>query len=230
LDRWSCGTTKRIRCGDRVFLLRQGEEPRGLVASGWIAKAPFAAPHWADHGPFAREALYVDVEWDWLSAEPVVSRARLNEPPFIGANWNSQSSGISVEAEIALELEKEWGRLVGSQFHPAAEEVTDSDLWEGAVHRVSVNAFERNASARSRCISHYGCKCQICGFDFGAKYGAAAEGLIHVHHLVPISSARRSCKIDPIASLRPVCANCHVVVHRREPPFTIEEVRGMIGS
>jgi hypothetical protein len=28
-DRWSCGNTKQIRVGDRLFLLRQGVEPRG---------------------------------------------------------------------------------------------------------------------------------------------------------------------------------------------------------
>src|SRR4051812_1432251 len=34
-DRWSCGNTKRIRAGDRLFLLRQGVEPRGIMAAGW---------------------------------------------------------------------------------------------------------------------------------------------------------------------------------------------------
>jgi 5-methylcytosine-specific restriction protein A len=42
----------------------------------------------------------------------------------------------------------------------AIEEVLDADqLIEGATTRISVNAYERSAEARSRCIAHYGCKC-----------------------------------------------------------------------
>jgi 5-methylcytosine-specific restriction protein A len=31
---WSCGNNKSIARGDRLFLLRQGEEPRGIVGAG----------------------------------------------------------------------------------------------------------------------------------------------------------------------------------------------------
>jgi hypothetical protein len=34
--RWRCGLTKRIVEGDRVFLMRLGDEPRGIVASGRV--------------------------------------------------------------------------------------------------------------------------------------------------------------------------------------------------
>jgi len=33
---------------------------------------------------------------------------------------------------------------------------------------------------------------------------------------------------DPIRDLRPVCPNCHVVIHRREPPYSIDEVRQLL--
>src|SRR5262249_21444733 len=58
---------------------------------------------------------------------------------------------------------------------------------EGAKYQVTVNAFERNPIARSRCIRHYGPTCVVCGFDFGAVYGPLADGFIHVHHLKPLS-------------------------------------------
>ncbi len=35
LERWSCGRNRKIVEGDRLFLLRQGLEPRGIVGSGW---------------------------------------------------------------------------------------------------------------------------------------------------------------------------------------------------
>jgi predicted HNH restriction endonuclease len=91
-----------------------------------------------------------------------------------------------------------------------------------------VNAYERNPEARRRCIEHYGSRCCICGFDFGAVYGSALAEFIHVHHCRPLSEIAGEYVVDPIEDLRPVCPNCHAVIHRRTPPFTIEEVRSML--
>ena len=32
-------------------------------------------------------------------------------------------------------------------------------------------------------------------------------------------------EVDPVRDLRPVCPNCHAVLHRREPPYSLDEVR-----
>ena len=102
-------------------------------------------------------------------------------------------------------------------------------LFEGSRTRVTVNAYERNALARRLCIAHYGSVCFVCGFDFEAIYGPVAAGVVHVHHLQPVSTARGAeYRVDPVRDLRPVCPNCHVVIHRRSPPFTIEEARGFV--
>lgn len=228
LGTWSSGNTKRILPGDRVFLLRQGVEPRGLVASGWALSSPYSERHWGDEGPLAREALYIDVEWDALGAVPIVLRPELNEEPFVGVNWNTQVSGITVEPEIARALEQEWGRRVGSYFEPIPEEILDADYPEGGQHIVAVNAYERNAAARAACIAHYGVECNLCGFDFAQAYGKEAAGIIHVHHLVPVAKVRKHYSINPIADLRPVCPNCHAVLHRREPPYTLDEMRALL--
>lgn len=105
-----------------------------------------------------------------------------------------------------------------------------ASLFEGAVRRVSVNAYERNPEARRRCIEHYGTSCCICGFDFGSVYGEVADGFIHVHHLRSLSEIGTKYEIDPIEDLRPVCPNCHAVLHRRSPAFSIEEIRALLGS
>ena len=56
--RWSCGRTKRIESGDRLFLLRQGQEPRGIVASGYAKSSPHTDVHWDESR--SDEALYVE--------------------------------------------------------------------------------------------------------------------------------------------------------------------------
>jgi putative restriction endonuclease len=105
---------------------------------------------------------------------------------------------------------------------------THEPLVEGAAFTVQVSAFERNPVARQKCIAHYGESCTICGFHFGAAYGTSAAGYTHVHHLKPLASIGERYVIDPITDLRPVCANCHAVIHMRRPPFSIEEMKGMM--
>jgi len=43
--RWSCGNSKSIKKGDRVFLIRLGEEPRGIMGSGYTKSSYYVAPH-----------------------------------------------------------------------------------------------------------------------------------------------------------------------------------------
>ncbi|MBZ5644377.1 MAG: hypothetical protein LAO19_16600 [Acidobacteriia bacterium] len=96
---------------------------------------------------------------------------------------------------------------------------------EGATRKVLVNAFERDPRACQRCIDVYGTNCFICGFSFGSVYGKVAEGFIHVHHLRELAEIRKEYLVDPIRDLRPVCPNCHAVLHCRKPAYSIEEVK-----
>jgi 5-methylcytosine-specific restriction protein A len=111
------------------------------------------------------------------------------------------------------------------------DEVSEEDVHvEGAVKRVTVNSYERNDEARARAIDHYGLRCQVCDFNFKSTYGALGEGFIHVHHTVPLSQIGKSYVVDPIADLRPVCPNCHAMLHKRMPPYTVEELRALVSE
>lgn len=119
--------------------------------------------------------------------------------------------------------------IIGRSAWSFQEELgTEEQLVEGASFIVQVSAFERNPVARRKCISQYGTSCTVCGFNFGAAYGSFAEGYAHVHHLKPLASIGEEYVIDPIKDLRPVCANCHAIIHLRQPPYSIEEVKGML--
>ncbi len=126
--------------------------------------------------------------------------------------------------EVAQALES-LGWVEGANLLLPEEIAATTSIVEGAVCRVSVNAYERSPEARRRCIEHHGTSCCICGFSFGVVYGAVAEGYIHVHHLRPLSNIRAEYVVDPVEDLRPVCPNCHAVLHRRIPAYSIEEVR-----
>ncbi|MFM0385757.1 HNH endonuclease [Paraburkholderia dipogonis] len=98
-------------------------------------------------------------------------------------------------------------------------------LTEGAVSHVQVNQYERNSEARAIAIQHWKCQCYVCSFDFETQYGELGRGFIHVHHLVEISSIGSEYKIDPINDLRPVCPNCHAMLHTRRPAIPVDELR-----
>jgi hypothetical protein len=104
----------------------------------------------------------------------------------------------------------------------------DEEFEEGAVTQVLVNRYERDPAARERCIEHYGTNCFVCGLALADQYGTEVEGLIHVHHLTPIASVGGRSSVDPIRDLRPVCPNCHAVIHSTRPPRTIEQVKEMM--
>ena len=99
---------------------------------------------------------------------------------------------------------------------------------EGARKQVRVNAYERNPKARRACISYYGTNCFVCGFVFSVMYGAIGDGFIHVHHLRPLALSDGEYKLDPIEDLRPVCPNCHAMLHRPQTILSIEELQEAI--
>ncbi len=101
-------------------------------------------------------------------------------------------------------------------------------LNEGAVCQVLVNAYERNPVARKKCIEYYGTSCYVCDFNFYKIFGELGEGFIHIHHLHPLSKIGQEYEVDPVRDLRPVCPNCHAMIHRHSPQLTIEQVKALL--
>ncbi len=229
-ERWSCGRSKRIRAGDRVFLLRQGQEPRGIVASGFVTSdTPFESDHFSDPG---RSALYVDTRFDVLlhpDREPILPRTSLDSVALATVHWDTQLSGIIIAPDAAAELEERWRAfLLQRGYAPIvlADEIPASErFWEGALRRITVNAYEHDATARRKCITHFGAACRVCRFDFGSTYGELGTGFIHVHHIQPLSEICTGYAVDPKRDLIPVCPNCHAMFHQTSPPLTVAELQ-----
>jgi 5-methylcytosine-specific restriction protein A len=71
----------------------------------------------------------------------------------------------------------------------------------------------------------HGVRCQACGFDFSEFYGVLGEGFIEIHHRTPVSRMGPDYVVVPSTDLVPLCANCHRMVHREDPPIPVEEIR-----
>ena len=114
---WSCGNNKSIAEGDRLFLLRQGEEPRGIVGAGHAVSKPYEAIHWRNEkAKVGRTTMYVKVRWETLlnpDTESIFPREWLNDALLSKVNWNTQISGIGIRGEAADVLEERWQEFLG---------------------------------------------------------------------------------------------------------------------
>jgi hypothetical protein len=203
---------------------------RSLNSAGKSLEATLDSVHcrWAGK-PLSVPIEEGDVAWneaieDFVLLFPLARaawRMAVGEVPSLRADCLALRKGPSLDAQSAKDL-------LGSAL-PGEVDAAEGYL-EGSVHRVLVNAYERNPAARQRCVEHYGANCCICGFNFGTVYGGVAEGFIHVHHLRPLSEIGAEYVIDPVRDLRPVCPNCHAVLHRRDPAYSIEEVKAFLAQ
>jgi 5-methylcytosine-specific restriction protein A len=114
---------------------------------------------------------------------------------------------------------------VGLYQHPE-EEAEPETHEEGSTATVEVNRYERSEAARRACLKYHGAECQVCGLRFEERYGEIGKGFIEVHHEVPLSETEGAGEVDPIEDLKPVCPNCHAMLHQESPPLTIEELKG----
>jgi 5-methylcytosine-specific restriction protein A len=230
ITRWSCGNSKRLKRGDRFFLIRLGEEPRGIFASGVVEQGSYQDLHWdAEKAQLDETTNFVQIQFDTLlvpEIDTILPRELLDTEILSKMHWDTQMSGVRIPEDVAEELEKLWITFENNSEFSLPEEIEDkNDFFEGAIKRISVNAYERNSEARRKCIEHFGPICFICNFDFEKAYGTVGKGFIHVHHLSQLSDIGGNYQVDPVNDLIPICPNCHAIIHRRKPPYSVEEVR-----
>jgi len=101
---------------------------------------------------------------------------------------------------------------------------------EGRLVDVLMQRRERSDAARTACLAAYGFSCIVCQVNLKSRYAGLPVEVIHVHHEEALSDSEGEREFDPVATMKPVCPNCHAVIHTRTPPYSIEEVRRMVSS
>ena len=220
--------------GDMLVMYHNG---KGIVAVGrvlekWDRKSYREPIYYVFGKSFYSSDLECRIKVDWfldLRKNPIpihVILRRIGYQPRgtvkIIKKWRAE-----VEHMIA-----EYGELRGpsnymEQESPIAEEIdtTPDTVIEGAQKTIIINAYERNSTARNKCISYWGVKCQVCGVILRDVYGDIAGDFIQVHHLTPIHQIGQEYTLDPIKDMRPVCPNCHAMLHRKRTPLSIVELQ-----
>ena len=231
--------TNNFEVGDKVFIYTTA--PKYCISYEMdVVEVELTAEHYAD------EAAY------WINPQDYIAAVRANRfcEFSVVRRFHQESlplrllrmhglvtprSNMQLEGDllnfILSTIDGSFLKNIETRDVPYPTEVHEADVYnEGAVMQVTVNRYERNRDARDRCIESKGCKCAVCGMDFEQTYGSIGKGFIHVHHLVPISSIGEEYVIDPINHLVPVCPNCHNMLHRKEPPYTPEELKEIISK
>lgn len=128
------------------------------------------------------------------------------------------------------------GRWGLRNFVPTAESMDitqdDSGFPEGRAVLRKHLLRERNhqviSLAKQRYLEQHGhLECEICGFDFEARYGEIGREFIEGHHTKPVSEleAGDCTHVEDIALL---CSNCHSMIHRKRPWLTKEELQKLL--
>lgn len=234
IDRWSC--TSLTEKGGRAFLYHSGDQLKGIFASGLIITDPYRDKHWNSKAKH-KETWYVDYEIDKLVYPLDESILTLEQLKKIPGFFVPRQSGVQLNENVAFEIEKLWLDVKTRFVKKNTDSITlpqelpgDKSYPEGYMTKRYVNAYERNPQARKECIDYYGWQCQICGFDFETVYGPKGNGIIEVHHIVPMSKIKKGYQVNPVNDLIPVCSNCHAMLHSKagNEVFSPEEVKEMI--
>lgn len=228
IDRWRCASAKYVRPGDHAFLMQTGKVDPGLVGYGKIISEPYTNK---ENG---KEVNVVDIQWTSLvrnASEQGFSRTMLKEHVSNKQSWTPQSSGIAIRPDALDKLlhswrDSEWNALIKNYRATVPQE--ERTFSEGTARIIQSKRIERNPLARQRCIEFHGARCKVCDISFDERYGSFGAGYIHVHHVDPLAMGARD--VDPRSDLVPVCPNCHAMLHRRVPPFSVDELKELMND
>jgi len=228
--KWTCRNLN-AKVGDRAFLIKLGQEPKGIFASGIINSKIV----------WDRETKrsYVEILFDTFIFPD--KKEKFLNLKFLENNfnifWTRNQSGTKLENLKFSKLEMVWRKFSNRSFKRVKSEFSKNnpefvnkvkkgkEFYEGEKYEHTINSYRRDSNARDLCISFHGYKCCICKKKMEELYGKLGKNFVHVHHLKLISASKKKYKINGIKDLRPVCPNCHAIIHRANPPYSIRTVK-----
>jgi hypothetical protein len=94
--------------------------------------------------------------------------------------------------------------------------------------------FARNPKLAREAKERAAYRCEVCGFHFVELYGDIGRDFLEAHHLDPLADRPELEWSNEVRTLlervAAVCSNCHRMLHRRRPAYTLEELRVVIDA
>ena len=226
--------TDKFSVGDIVFIYKTVSEKRihykmEVVKTKMIFDEAFEQePYWTDKDLYYSGITSFYAKFKLLEeyTDDILSLHHLHEHGYQGI----PRSVREVKEEGLLDFLLHPHQMVNEDVYDVDYPEDDDKLYEGALVRVMANKYERNQKARRECVAKKGYLCQVCGRNFETTYGEIGKNFIHVHHLTPISSIGKEYQLNVDTDLAPVCPNCHYMLHRKDPPYTIAELKEILAK
>jgi hypothetical protein len=92
----------------------------------------------------------------------------------------------------------------------------------------AAKALVRDPRLKADALKRWGTECHCCGFAFGLFYGNDHEGFAIVHHLELLAKAKARKRQATVDDVRVVCANCHYIIHRENPPTDVDKLKDLV--
>ena len=83
--------------------------------------------------------------------------------------------------------------------------------------------LKRNRAQVAKCKERDDYTCQACGFELESN----GNHVIECHHTKPL--AVHGERMVPLSELVCLCPTCHRIAHTRKEPFTVDEIKAILG-
>ena len=145
----------------------------------------------------------------------------------------SNKFSSSEVADVVSAVEKTFGKKRKIYVYTEEDMVSEGK----AVSKETI-VKKRSKKLRDAAIEHYRhadekLYCTICGFCFENRYGDIGKDYIEIHHEKPVyqysDDGFESYITEAVEKVKPLCANCHRMIHRNvKRPMTIEELKHLL--
>ena len=105
---WRTSRKNGVEEKTEVFLIKIGEEPKGIIAHGHVTEEPYLED----------ERYYINIEFDKIldyENEEILKQEDLKNKLKVKHNWSPQPSGIEIDEAILPELRKMWNKLINRE-------------------------------------------------------------------------------------------------------------------
>ena len=225
---------KRLRTVRAFYVLEKSDGARLFGFSKFVGYEGMTARRYLDKELYAlldggRTERHLSEDPGWFETVSLESAAYKEIYDDL-VNWMEQYGKSPRDGVRINVLKPKFQSLAASQegSDDSGDLVLDKSYIEGKLFPAFTTRHERSPAARQACIEFHGMSCAVCGFNFEDFYGEHGKGFIHVHHLMPLAKSDNQKAVDPAEDLRPVCPNCHYMLHRNEELLSPEELKSVL--
>ena len=184
---------RQIRRGDRIFIIKVGQSPRGIFAAGHAEASPRFKVNREDD---EKKRWYVPIRLSKIvdpNDPPILHPALLRISPKF--KWTPQSSGIRIPDGIAKSLEAVWSSVTNSQTNA----IDDIKAFEATTRNLSET--DRQALVKSRIGQGEFRDALLSHWKSCAVTGMVCEPMLRASHIKPWRLSNNTERLDPYNGL-----------------------------